>query len=133
MNEVNMMKTLKRVAVASAVVLALLGQLGGDLQAGGQISVPDEARIERGREVYAYWCATCHARGPGMPGTTALAIKYRDGSPPAVLEDRVDLTPQLLRSFVRNGVSVMPFFRKTEISDADLDAIAAYLARKRDK
>ena len=23
----------------------------------------------------------------------------------------------------------MPFFRKTEISDADLDALAAYLAR----
>jgi len=29
---------------------------------------------------------------------------------------------------VRTGVSVMPPFRKTEISDADLEALAAYLA-----
>jgi hypothetical protein len=31
---------------------------------------------------------------------------------------------------VRNGVSIMPFFRKTEISDADLDAIGRYLTRR---
>jgi mono/diheme cytochrome c family protein len=30
---------------------------------------------------------------------------------------------------VRRGVSIMPFFRKTEISDADLQALAAYLAQ----
>jgi mono/diheme cytochrome c family protein len=30
---------------------------------------------------------------------------------------------------VRNGVYVMPFFRKTEISDAELDALVAYLAQ----
>jgi mono/diheme cytochrome c family protein len=34
----------------------------------------------------------------------------------------------LAASFVRSGVSVMPPFRKTEISDADLAALAAYLA-----
>jgi mono/diheme cytochrome c family protein len=33
-----------------------------------------------------------------------------------------------VRYYVRNGVSVMAHFRKTEISDADLDALAAYLA-----
>ncbi len=32
---------------------------------------------------------------------------------------------------MRHGVSIMPFFRKTEISDADLDAIGAYLSRER--
>jgi hypothetical protein len=31
---------------------------------------------------------------------------------------------------VRTGVSVMPFFRKTEISDAELDALSKYLAHK---
>jgi mono/diheme cytochrome c family protein len=46
-----------------------------------------------------------------------------------VLEERTDLTPDTVRHFVRNGVSVMPFFRKTEISDAELEALAAYLAR----
>jgi hypothetical protein len=28
---------------------------------------------------------------------------------------------------VRNGISVMPFFRKTEVSDADLEALARYV------
>ena len=31
---------------------------------------------------------------------------------------------------VRTGISVMPHFRKTEISDAELDALARYVARK---
>jgi hypothetical protein len=34
-------------------------------------------------------------------------------------------------SFVRNGVNVMPRFRKTGISDADLKAPGACLARSR--
>ncbi len=45
-----------------------------------------------------------------------------------MLEERTDLVPQITKNFVRTGVSVMPFFRKTEISDAELDALAAYLA-----
>jgi len=36
--------------------------------------------------------------------------------------------PTITQTFVRTGVSVMPPFRKTEISDADLAALAAYLA-----
>ena len=53
------------------------------------------------------------------------------GRSPALLEDRTDLTAGPVRFFVRRGVSIMPFFRKTEVSDADLDAIAAYLTRPR--
>jgi mono/diheme cytochrome c family protein len=70
----------------------------------------------------------CHGEGPGKPGTMALQAKYK-GVEPALLDKRTDLTPQLVKTDVRNGVSIMPFFRKTEISDADLDAIAAYLTR----
>ncbi|OFV91316.1 MAG: p-cresol methylhydroxylase [Acidobacteria bacterium RIFCSPLOWO2_12_FULL_65_11] len=46
-----------------------------------------------------------------------------------MLEARTNLTPQSVRFFIRNGASIMPFFRKTEVSDADVDAIAAYLTR----
>ena len=46
----------------------------------------------------------------------------------APLEQRTDLVPTITQTFVRTGVSVMPPFRKTEISDADLAALAAYLA-----
>jgi (+)-pinoresinol hydroxylase len=89
-----------------------------------------DAAARRGSELYQYWCATCHGRGPGNPGTTALAAKYK-GALPGILEDRTDLTPQAVRFAVRRGTSIMPFFRKTEISDADLDAITQFLARRR--
>jgi (+)-pinoresinol hydroxylase len=87
----------------------------------------DEAAIQKGEKVFDYWCATCH--GPGrLPGTDALQAKYK-GTKPALLSERTDLIPAVTKTFVRKGVSIMPFFRKTEISDSDLDALAAYLAR----
>ena len=52
------------------------------------------------------------------------------GVKPAVLEQRTDLTPKMIETAVRNGVYFMPRFRKTEISDADLAAIIAYLMHK---
>lgn len=58
----------------------------------------------------------------------ALQAKYK-GAVPALLEKRTDLTPPLIKMYVRNGLTVMPNFRKTEISDSELDAIAAYLTR----
>jgi mono/diheme cytochrome c family protein len=88
-----------------------------------------EALVTRGNEVFQYWCAACHAPGPRHPGTQALEALYK-GAKPAPLEQRTDLLPELTRAFVRTGVSVMPPFRKTEISDADLAALAAYLAPK---
>jgi mono/diheme cytochrome c family protein len=82
----------------------------------------------KGYVQYQNYCSMCHGEGPGKPGTMALQAKYK-GVEPALLDKRTDLTPQLVKTDVRNGVSIMPFFRKTEISDADLDAIAAYLTR----
>jgi (+)-pinoresinol hydroxylase len=87
----------------------------------------ESATAERGEEVFDYWCAPCHAPGPRHPGTQALDALYR-GEKPGALEERDDLVPALTRTFVRTGVSVMPPFRKTEISDEDLEALAAYLA-----
>jgi (+)-pinoresinol hydroxylase len=84
------------------------------------------ARLAQGEKVFAYWCATCHSSGAGMPGTQALQAKY-NGNPPALLLERKDLTPPQIAFFVRNGVSVMAQFRKTEVSDADLEALTTYI------
>jgi (+)-pinoresinol hydroxylase len=73
-------------------------------------------------------CVVCHGSGPAKPGTRALHTKYA-GHEPALLAERRDLAPEYVRSVVRHGVYVMPPFRKTELSDADLDAIVAYLTR----
>ena len=75
-------------------------------------------------------CSVCHGTGPGKPGTSALAAKYK-GATPALLEERTDLNPAYIKQVVRHGLYVMPFFRKTELSDTDLNAIVTYLTRKR--
>jgi len=91
-------------------------------------------QIERGRASYEYWCAPCHGPGIGnngaqhLPGTDALRVKYR-GALPALLTERTDMAPDLVKTYVRQGITVMPFFRKTEIDDTELEAIAAYLTR----
>ena len=100
--------------------------------ASAQTTPADAATIERGRVVYQTWCATCHSAGAGMPGTAALTVKYKSQpAVPAVLTDRTDLTPATVKLFVRKGVSVMPFFRKTEIGDPDLEAMTLFLTRRR--
>ena len=91
--------------------------------------------LDHGKQVYDYWCLPCHGEGLGLPGfaelpgTQQLRIKYRDTAISPLLTERRDLVPDFVKVIVRQGVSFMPQFRKTEISDADLDALAAYLAR----
>ena len=74
--------------------------------------------------------AVCHGDGPDHPGTSSLQIKYQ-GKLPALLEERTDLKPELVRYYVRNGFAMMPRFRKTELDDAQVEAIARYLTRAR--
>ena len=81
-----------------------------------------------GTVVYEKWCAPCHDPGINHPGTHALMAKYQ-GTKPAALLERTDLPADVVKHFVRHGISVMPQFRKTEISDAELDALAAFLSR----
>ena len=83
----------------------------------------------QGKQVFDRWCASCHGDSIRSPGTTALAAKYGKDMP-APLEQRRDLTPEVVGMFVRQGVSIMPPFRKTEISDAELAALGRYLSAK---
>ena len=110
-----------RLRAGASACLAVMGALFGTGAAA------QDRAADRGHEVFAYWCAPCHSAGPRNPGTIALEVRYQ-GSKPAALEERTDLVPELTKMFVRNGLSIMPPFRKTEISDSDLEALAAYLA-----
>ena len=83
--------------------------------------------LAEGKVVYDKWCTPCHSDAPRLAGTLALQTKY-EGKIPAALELRTDLTPETVSYFVRNGVAWMAPFRKTEISDAELAAIGAYLS-----
>jgi (+)-pinoresinol hydroxylase len=87
----------------------------------------------RGKAVFVRSCEPCHgtAEGAGgrkqLPGTNALQIKYQ-GRVPAALEQRSDLPMPVLKQYLRDGSWSMPPFRKSELSDADIADIAAYLA-----
>jgi (+)-pinoresinol hydroxylase len=80
-----------------------------------------------GEAVWKHWCVHCHSTGRGNPGTESLQVKYK-GAVPAALLDRTDLTAQFVTLSVRQGVLSMPPFRKTEVTDAELAALAAWVA-----
>ncbi len=105
---------------ATATLALILAALAGAASA---------AEPGLGESVYKRWCVHCHSSGRGNPGTESLRVKYKD-SLPAVLLDRTDLSPQAITLFVRQGVLSMPPFRKTEITDAELAALADYMASK---
>jgi (+)-pinoresinol hydroxylase len=98
------------------------------------------ASPENGKAVYDKWCVHCHGARvdtgfPGTsngmyPGTAALALKYK-GQQPALLVERTNLTPEFVKTIVRTGIYGMPRTRKTEINDAELDDVAAYLTQKK--
>lgn len=118
-----------RMLLAGAA-LALMGwgaALAQDTARSGEAEAQLQAQLQEGKAVYAHWCAPCHAAQPGLAGTMSLAQKYAGTDIPAALEDRTDLSAPVISLFVRNGVAWMPPFRKTEISDAQLDQLSAYL------
>jgi len=94
----------------------------------GDAALAQTAAETNGKAVFDKWCAPCHDPGVIHPGTNALTVKYQ-GVKPGVLLEWTDLQPETVRYLVRHGISVMPQFRKTEISDADLDALAKFLSR----
>ena len=93
-------------------------------------SKPLPAKQAEGHAVFQRWCEPCHGRDTKLAGTAGLTMKYK-GKIPAALEDRKDLTVAAVKTFVRQGSGSMAPFRKTEVSEADLDALAAYLTAKR--
>jgi mono/diheme cytochrome c family protein len=107
--------------------------LSGLLLLSGAALAQDADAVARGKSKFQHSCEPCHGRGVGddgramLPGTDALRIKYQGALPPA-LEDRSDLTAEVLKTYVRMGSWSMPPFRKTELSDAEIVDIAAYLA-----
>jgi mono/diheme cytochrome c family protein len=104
------------------------------LTASGVGLAQERASVERGQAKFEHSCAPCHADGIGddgramLPGTDALRLKYQ-GALPALLEKRTDLNADAIRTFVRRGTWSMPPFRPTEVTERDIQDIAAYLQR----
>jgi mono/diheme cytochrome c family protein len=119
----------------AALVFTVVGNLpiaaaDGFTPAWTTATVEAKSGQSKGYLQFQNYCSVCHGGGPEKPGTRALRSKYGT-QVPAMLEERTDLAPQYVKLIVRQGISVMPQFRKTELSDSDLEAIAAYLTQKK--
>ncbi|MCP5395416.1 MAG: cytochrome c [Sphingomonadaceae bacterium] len=82
-----------------------------------------------GKAVFEHACGYCHLNG-GMG--TNLLIKQRiavgEGPEMALLTNRKDLTADYVKQVVRQGKAAMPPQTRVDITDAELDSVAQYLA-----
>ncbi len=112
-----------RKSTSSLAILALA------LAAGTGVASADDSALtpqqRQGKRAYNHICVYCHS--PGVWGTNRLS--RRMDKEHAVLENRTDLSATLIQTVVRTGIGSMPPLRKSELSDADLAAVAAYLTR----
>jgi mono/diheme cytochrome c family protein len=79
-----------------------------------------------GKALYLQRCGICHQADGG--GTWMLGRRL--GADQALLESRTNLQPAYIRQVVRTGIASMPRFTRVDVSDAELVAIAAYLAKQ---
>ena len=91
------------------------------------VSLPPDAPARRGQEVFTVQCLPCHR----MKGAGVGELGPDLGQP---MSPAQYFTPEALRKLIRNPKSVrtwpgqiMPGFDPSKISDADLDAVIAYL------
>lgn len=89
-------------------------------------TAPAAPTTTAGAGIFQEYCASCHGRGLGHPGTAALAQSF--GVAKASLLDRSDLSAALVEYVVRNGMGPMPPLRPSEISASELKVLANYLA-----
>lgn len=107
----------------SVILMAALVLTGA-----GAAAAEELGDAAHGEKLFGRWCVACHGEGPGHPGTQALDKLY-EGEPAGALQLRTDLDPDAIHFIIRNGQSIMPFFRHTELSDADIGDLSAYLTR----
>jgi len=83
-----------------------------------------------GEDLFSNRCGSCHLAG-GM-GTNLLTVqRMKAGEAPetGLLTNRADLTADYIKTVVRDGKMAMPRISRVEATDAELDAIAKYLAK----
>jgi len=79
----------------------------------------------KGRALFNESCSYCH----GERGHATTLLGKRLGAENAMLERRKNLSMELIRHVVRHGINSMPWYRRAELSDRELESIAVYLLR----
>ncbi|MEY2927978.1 MAG: hypothetical protein RL367_2455 [Pseudomonadota bacterium] len=83
-----------------------------------------------GEQLFRNHCGMCHLAG-GM-GTNVLTVQMIAAKRPptdGLLENRTDLQADYIKTVVRNGKIAMPRQTRVDVTDVELDSVAAYLAK----
>lgn len=98
------------------------GAAAGPPPAPKPITLASRPGASGGEALYVTHCMQCH--GPNGMGTGLLARRIQ----PALLEQRDNLAAAYVVLAARRGIGNMPAIPRGEVSDAELQAIADYLA-----
>jgi mono/diheme cytochrome c family protein len=95
--------------------------------------LPEGDRLAGGKDGEALFtnrCGACHLAG-GMGTNLLTKQRVMAGLPPetGMLANRTDLTPDYVKTVVRQGKMAMPRLTHVDVTDAELDSIAAYLGK----
>ena len=110
-----------------ALFLALAGVtiVGATGLAGAQTRPAPAA--PSGEALFLSKCGYCHLEG----GTGTMMLERRLGKGKALLGKRTDLPADYVKAVARNGINSMPTITRVEVTDAELDRIAAFIASKK--
>jgi mono/diheme cytochrome c family protein len=89
---------------------------------------PLTAEQQQGKALYEATCNYCH----NARGFATERLRTRLPADRSVLVDRTDLDRTYIRTIVRNGLASMPAYTPTDLNEAQIEAIAAYLTRSRE-
>ena len=106
---------MKSLVFTSLVVSAFIG-----------VTTPAVGAELSGKEVFDHYCTYCHGSGDG-PGT--LQLSRTRGSDRGLLIQRTDLAPDYIEYIVRHGLRSMPAFVPSDLTDARLKALIAFLTK----
>jgi mono/diheme cytochrome c family protein len=95
--------------------------------------LPEGDRTAKGRDpkaVFEHQCGYCHLAG-GMATNLLTKQMMQQKRPPSdgILANRKDLFPAYVKAVVRGGKGAMPAQTRVDITDAELEGVAAWLAK----
>ncbi len=88
------------------------------------------APIATGEALFSKHCGACHlAAGMGTNLITGQQIAAGNSPDKGLLANRDDLTADYVKAVARNGKNAMPRQTRVDITDAELDKVAAFLGK----
>jgi mono/diheme cytochrome c family protein len=96
-----------------------------------QIAAGDRLKSAvNGADLFSHRCGACHLTfGMGTNLLTAQQVAAGQAPDKGLLANRDDLTADYVKSVVRMGKNAMPRQTRVDITDAELDKVAAYLGK----